>query len=104
MRNDLPVNLPVLPFVCGQDCPCATAEEDESVDMRVVFRAGRTGTYDANVLNEDGDLIDVVRGYSIEEALNNVHRAYPFASSHSIENTSGPVRNVKDSKLDMGDE
>ena len=72
--------------------------------MRVVFRAGRSGTYEAQILNEDSDLIDVIREKDIEAALYAAHREYPFASSHSIENTSGPVRNVKDSKLDMGDE
>lgn len=104
MRNDLTVNLPSLPLVCGRgDCGCAKPEVlDGSEDMRVVFKQSRLGSYDAEIRNEYGDLIDVLHGADVDEVLEAAHLAYPFALSHTIENNHGHGRHA-DQDLNFGE-
>ena len=105
MRSDLPVGLPSLPLVCGErDCKCANPDPwTDGADHYVLLRPGRYGTYEAQVRNEFGDLIDTFNEHDAHDALIAAHREYPLARTRGIDGQVTAPR-MNDDPQEMGDD
>jgi hypothetical protein len=83
LRKDIPTDLMVLPCEASP-CTCNGNNEGNGLTLKLRPRGVK---WDGLLYDDDGLVVDVVRGDTAHDVMNEVHENYPRATSHkSIRN------------------